>query len=171
MRRIYIDNIRSSIVLLVLIYHVCYIFNGVGVPGGIPNAENIPAFDALAYVVYPWFMVLLFLVSGMCARYYLEGHTDREFLAGRTRKLLVPSTIGLFVFWWILGYYNMLISGAFENMSAAPKPLLSVIMAVSGTGVLWYIQLLWVVSLVLILVRKIEKDRLYGLCEKVNLPV
>ena len=65
----------------------------------------------------------------------------------------------------------MLISGAFENMSAAPKPLLYVIMAVSGTGVLWYIQLLWVVSLVLILVRKIEKDRLYGLCEKVNLPV
>ena len=32
----------------------------------------------------PLLMVLLFLVSGMCARYYLEGHTDREFLAGRT---------------------------------------------------------------------------------------
>ena len=51
MRKTYIDNIRWVTVLLVLIYHVCYIFNGVGVPGGIPNAENIPAFDALAYVV------------------------------------------------------------------------------------------------------------------------
>lgn len=42
MRKTYIDNIRASVVLIVLIYHVCYMFNGVGVPGGIPNAENIP---------------------------------------------------------------------------------------------------------------------------------
>ena len=43
MRKTYIDNIRWATVLLVLIYHVCYMFNGVGVPGGITNAENIPA--------------------------------------------------------------------------------------------------------------------------------
>lgn len=116
-------------------------------------------------------MLLLFVISGMSGRFYLNGHTEKEFLKSRTRKLLVPSTIGLFVFWWILGYYNMMIAGAFEHMSAVPKPLLYVIMAVSGIGALWYIQLLWVVSLFLLLLRKIEKDRLYGLCEKANLPV
>ena len=63
MRKTYIDNIRSSTVLLVLIYHVCYMFNGVGVPGGIPNVENIPAFDALTYVVYPWFIHMWFYLS------------------------------------------------------------------------------------------------------------
>ena len=41
MRKTYIDNIRASAVLLVLIYHVCYIFNGVGVPGGIPIARYL----------------------------------------------------------------------------------------------------------------------------------
>ena len=63
MRKTYIDNIRWVVVLIVLIYHVCYMFNGVGVPGGIPNAENIPAFDVLAYVVYPWFIHMWFYLS------------------------------------------------------------------------------------------------------------
>ncbi|MGN0155801.1 MAG: acyltransferase family protein, partial [Lachnospiraceae bacterium] len=66
---------------------------------------------------------------------------------------------------------NMVIVGAFENMSAVPKPILFVIMAISGIGPLWYIQLLWIFSLLLLIIRKIEKDRLYGLCEKTNLPV
>ena len=56
----------------------------------------------------------------------------------------MPSTLGLFAFHWILGYYNMLIGGGFEEaMSQMPKPILYVVMAVSGTGVLWFIQVLW----------------------------
>ena len=69
-------------------------------------------------------MLLLFAVSGMAARFYLERYTDRDFLRARTTKLLVPSTIGLLVFHWILGYYNMALSGAMEQMAAVPKPLL-----------------------------------------------
>lgn len=90
----------------------------------------------------------------------------------RDRSLHTGSVSGcLSVFWWIAGYYNMLISGAFESMSAIPKPLLFIIMAVSGIGPLWYIQLLWVFSLLLLFIRKIEKNRLYALCEQANLPV
>lgn len=71
-RQYYLDNIRWSTVILVLIYHVCYIFNGVGIPGGIPGAKNIPVFDMIACIVYPWFMVLLFIIAGMSARYALQ---------------------------------------------------------------------------------------------------
>ena len=171
MRKTYIDNIRWMTVVLVVIYHVFYMFNGEMTSGVIGPFAPVQYQDAVQYFVYPWFMLLLFVISGMSARFYLNGHSDREFLKSRTTKLLVPSTIGLFVFWWILGYYNMMISGAFEHMSAVPKPLLYVIMAVSGTGALWYIQSLWVVSVFLLFIRKIEKDRLYGVCEKANLPV
>ena len=171
MRKTYIDNIRWITVVLVVIYHVIYIFNGVETAGVIGPFSAVQYQDVYQYIVYPWFMLLLFVVSGMCARFYLASHTQKEFLKTRTTKLLVPSTIGLFVFWWILGYYNMLMSGAFENMAAVPKVILFLIMAVSGTGPLWYIQLLWVFSLILLLVRKIEKDRLYRLCEKANVPV
>ena len=90
-------------------------------------------------MVYPWFMALLFIVSGMSSRYYLEMHTIKEFIASRTRKLLVPSTIGLLIFQWILGYFNMSISGALDSMPKMPTIALYFIMSLSGTGVLWYI--------------------------------
>ena len=171
MRKTYIDNIRWMTVVIVVIYHVFYMFNGVVTSGVIGPFTSVQYQDSYLYFVYPWFMLLLFVISGMSARFYLNGHSDKEFLKSRTTKLLVPSTIGLFVFWWISGYYNMAIGGAFENMPAIPKPILFVIMAISGVGPLWYIQLLWVFSLLLLFIRKIEKDRLYGLLEKTNLPV
>lgn len=181
-RKKYIDNIRWITVVLVVIYHVIYMYNAVmpEIPGGIGAFWAVQYQDAILYILYPWFMVLLFVVSGISARYYLEHHTEKEFIRSRTRKLLVPSTIGLFVFQWILGYYSMAISNAFETMSAsmpadmppsAKRTIQYISMVLSGTGVLWYIQVLWVLSLVLVLVRKVEKDRLYRLCEKVNVPL
>lgn len=171
MRKIYMDNIRWITVVLVVLYHVIYMFNGIEVHGVIGPFREVQYQDAFQYIVYPWFMLLLFVVSGMSARFYLDNHSHKEFIKSRTTKLLVPSTLGLFVFYWILGYYNMMMSGALEQMTAVPKPVLYLIMAVSGTGPLWYIQLLWVYSLLLVLFRKIEKDRLYSLCSKVSIPV
>ena len=169
MRKTYIDNIRWAVVLIVLIYHVCYIFNGVGVPGGIPNAENIPAFDALAYVVYPWFMVLLFVISGMSARSSLQKRTIKQFLKERTVKLLVPSTLGLFAIHWITGYLNIKMGGGLPYI---PPALVYPISAVSGTGPLWFIQMLFVFLCILALLKKIDKnDRVWKVCKKANLPI
>ena len=159
--KIYLDNIRWITVCIVVIYHVIYIFNGVQPFGVIGPFQEHQIQDAFQYLVYPWFMALLFVVSGMSARYYLEGHSTKEFIRDKTRKLLVPSTIGLFVFQWILGYYNMKISGALESFQNVPGVVRYIIMAVSGIGVLWYIQVLWIFSMLLLLVRKIEKDRIW----------
>lgn len=160
MRKTYLDNIRWITVVLVVLYHVIYIYNGVEVHGVIGPFYEIQYQDVFQYLVYPWFMLLLFVVSGMSARFYLKNHTGKEFLKNRTIKCLVPSTLGLLVFGWVLGYYNMQMSGAFTSMGQVPKPVLFLIMAVSGSGPLWYIQVLWVFSVLLLLVRKIEKDRL-----------
>ena len=110
MRKLYLDNIRWITVVLVAIYHVIYMFNGVEIYGVIGPFTEIQYQDVYQYIVYPWFMLLLFVVSGMSARFYLENHTDKEFRKSRTVKLLVPSTLGLFVFQWILGYYNTCMS-------------------------------------------------------------
>lgn len=168
MRRKYLDNIRWVTILIVIIYHVIYMFNGVTTYGVIgPFSEDQPQ-DIFLYIVYPWFMFLLFVVSGMAARFELDHKGESGFIRNRTRKYLVPSTIGLFVFWWILGYYNMLIGGAFESMGTVPKPVLYLIMCISGIGPLWYIQMLWLFSLILIWIRIIEKDRVYNLAAKTN---
>lgn len=168
MRKTYIDNIRWMTVVIVVVYHVIYMFNGVTTFGVLGPFRDFQPQDAFQYMVYPWFMLLLFVISGMAARFELDKKPEKEFIRARTRKLLVPSTIGLLVWGWILGYYNMQISGALTQMSAVPKPVLALIMCVSGTGPLWYIQMLWVFSLLLVLIRRIEKNRLYNICGKVN---
>lgn len=172
MRKYYIDNIRWATVVLVVIYHVIYMFNGITTEGVIGPVTAFHGQDVLQYLLYPWFMVILFIISGMCSKFYLDSHSGKEFLKARTRKLLVPSTIGLFVFQWLQGYMNMAISDAFSNMPAGmPKPVLFLIMILSGTGVLWTIQLMWVFSVLLLFVRKIEKGNLLKFTEKTNILV
>lgn len=171
MRKTYIDNIRWITVVMVVIYHVIYMFNGVTQFGVIGPFYDFQPQDIFQYIVYPWFMLILFVVSGMSARFELDKKGEKGFIKTRTRKYLVPSTIGLLVFGWILGYYNMMIGGAFEQMAAVPKPILALIMCVSGTGPLWYIQMLWFFSLLLILIRKVEKDKLYAICDRINIVI
>lgn len=169
MRRTYLDNIRWMTVVLVVIYHVIYMFNGVTQFGIIGPFSNYQPQDVFQYVVYPWFMLLLFVVSGMSARFELEKISAKAFIRKRTRKLLVPSTLGLLVWGWTTGYYNMLIGGAFQQMANVPKPILFLIMCVSGTGPLWYIQMLWLFSILLVFIRKIEKDRLWNIGGKAGI--
>ena len=110
-------------------------------------------------------MVVLFLVSGACTRYALDKRSAQAFLAERTRKLLVPSTLGLLVLGWAQGYFNMAFSGAFTNIPAGvPALVLYLIMVLSGTGVLWTCHVLWVCALVLLAVRRIEGGRLLAKC-------
>ena len=98
MRRCYLDNIRWITGILVVFYHVIYLYNGVLPIGVIGPFRDVQYQDAIAYLLYPWFMVILFVVSGVSARLSLERRTPREFLRLQTRKLLVPSTLGLLAF-------------------------------------------------------------------------
>ena len=161
MRKHYLDNIRRTTVIIVLIYHVFYMYNAEGVIGGLGKITNLNVqyYDAFQYLVYPWIMPLLFIVSGISSRLYLEKHSNKEFIKSRTLKLLVPSTIGLLFFQFIQGYVSMSIGGGIEGLKAAgvPSPLIYMIMVASGSGVLWYMHLLWIYSLLLVLIRTIEK--------------
>lgn len=169
-RKTYLDNLRWATVVLVLVYHVFYYFNAQGVFGGFEPFSQVQYQDAILYFVYPWFMVLLFLIAGMSARYALEKRSGKEFFKERTAKLLVPSTLGLFVFYWILGYFNVRIGGGFDAMpETVPGFVKYLISVASGIGALWFIQMLWVFSVLLLLLRKIDKnDRIHSLFQSVN---
>ena len=168
------DNLRWVTVLLVLFYHVFYFYNNKGVFGGIGGFGEYPQCpqyqDVVMYILYPWFMPLLFILAGVSARYALQKHPAREWFRARTRKLLVPGTIGLFVFQWMVGYFNTVVAqrqGVFDGVPAVAKYL---IMAVSGIGPLWFIQVLWVLCIVLLIIRALDKkDRLWAACGKLNI--
>ena len=170
MRKHWIDNLRWVTVLLVLLYHVIYFFNNKGVFGGIGGFGDGPQYqDALMYVLYPWFMPLLFLLAGISARYALNNHNHKEWLRSRTRKLLVPATVGLFVFQWMTGYFNTHVSGN-DVLMDVQQPVKFFVWALSGTGPLWFIQDLWLFCLVLLLLRRIDKnDVLWQKCSTIGI--
>lgn len=80
---------------------------------------------------------------------------DATLLHNRARKLLVPSTLGLFVLQWVTGYLNIRMGGAVDTI---PKPLLYPISVLSGIGPLWFVQLLFLFSAILVLIRKIDRN-------------
>lgn len=171
MRKNWLDNLRWVTVLLVLFYHVIYFYNNKGVFGGIGGFGPWPEWhqyqDVVMYILYPWFMPLLFILAGISARYALEKDSGKEWFGARTRKLLVPSTIGLFVFHWMVGYFNTAVAanGALDGVTGFARLAL---LAISGTGPLWFIQDLWLFSLALLIIRPLDrKNRFYDWCGKV----
>ena len=167
MRKHYIDNLRWITVVIVVLYHVIYMFNNLQTFGVIGGFSENQWWDHFQTLCYPWFMLLLFTIAGISARFSLEYRTAKEFAKSRTEKLFVPVSLGLLMFHWITGWVNMAISNALGDMANIPGVILYLIQCVSGTGVLWFLQVLWIFSLLLLLVRKLEKDRLWTLCAKI----
>ena len=174
MRKHWLDNLRWVTVLLVLFYHVIYFYNNKGVFGGIGGFGEYPQCpqyqDVVMYILYPFFMPLLFLLAGISARYALQKTDGKTWFKSRTRKLLVPSTIGLFVFHWMVGYFNTVVAQRTGVFDGIPGVVKYGIMAISGTGPLWFIQDLWLFSLLLLLfVRLDAKDKFWSACGKLNI--
>ena len=165
-RKIYLDNIRTITVIIVMVYHVFYLFNGVGVLGGFPVTDSLAFGDAFCTLVYPWFMILLFCISGITARFSLQKRGGKLFLKERAVKLLIPSTLGCVVVFWIVGYINIKIAGGLDTI---PSFLIYPISVLSGSGPLWFAHLLFVYSCILMLFTKIDRDeKLYKRFSKVR---
>ena len=158
MRYHYLDNIRWVTVLLVMFFHVFYYFNAYCMGSGIGGFSDYQPQDAVLYLLYPWLMPLLFVVAGMSSRYALQCKSTGEYLRTRTRKLLVPATLGLFIFQWMAGYFGMqTMNFRFHADLGAGQPwwVMYIMWAVCGGGGLWFIQLLWIFSLIIIPIHRI----------------
>lgn len=89
MRKNYIDNLRSLTILLLFPVHTFMIWNNFGSSFYIWLGEN-KILSTLIVLVNPWFMPILFVLSGMSARYALEKRSTKEFIIQRVNKLLIP---------------------------------------------------------------------------------
>jgi len=170
MRAYFLDNIRYGIVILVVIYHVIFIFNSVGVISNI-SLVGIPLMDIFLYFVYPWFMPCLFLVSGISARYALQRKSGKEFVKERATKLLIPSFAGILALGWISGYITSLNVDIFGgNGGIIPGVIKYLIYSLVGVGPLWFAHELFLASMILLFIRVIDKkDRIGELAGRANI--
>ncbi|MFT3985239.1 MAG: acyltransferase [Lachnospiraceae bacterium] len=168
MRKHDLDNIRWSVVILVVIYHVCYHFNSSGVIKNV-DSEGIPQADALLPFVYPWFMALLFLVAGISARYALLTRSKKEFMKERAVKLLLPAVSVCFLLGWTSSWVTSQYVDLFGGY-VMPLGIRYVIFAMIGIGPLWFLHELFLASAVLVLLLWVDKKGLLvRLGEKANL--
>jgi hypothetical protein len=167
-RKYFIDNIRSVSVITVIVYHVVYLFNSAGIISNI-GKTGIPAFDTLCYFVFPWLMNIMFLAAGMSAGYALQKRTVKQFLKERAQKLLIPLIGGIFLLSWISGWVtNHYI--VFFGDDSVPVYVKYIVFCLMGIGPLWFIFELFLISLVLLILYKIDKnDRLTKLAGKANI--
>lgn len=168
-RKKYFDNIRSATIVLVLIYHVVYIFNSAGVVSNIP-IQGIPALDSICYFLYPWFMCLLFVVAGISARYSLQTRSAGQFARERVRKLIVPYLGGAFLLGWLNGWVTAHYVDMFGGQ--AVPGFVKYLVYTLNIGPLWFLLELFVISILLLLIRKLDRrDRLWTLAGKASLPL
>ena len=161
-RKIWLDNIRWCTIVLVMIFHVFFFFNNIGVAAifhGLPDYVNGAAMrpDAIyQYAVYPWFMTLLFIVSGIAAKCAIDAKGTEAFRKNRINKLLVPSTLGVLVLGWIPGSMVARASMETELVKQTPAFVRYIIYTLSGIGALWFLQVLFIASMLLLAVIKIS---------------
>lgn len=168
-RKHFLDNIRWVTVLLVLFFHVIYYYHAKGgYYGTIGGFKDRQWQDLFMYMIYPWFMMLLFLVAGISSKYSLNRQSDASFLRNRSRKLLLPCTLGLVFVGWVWYYYLVLANGE----QSTEEPVFSFLKGIDGLfslevkvmrliGHLWFIVDLWLFSVLIVFVRRIEKGILH----------
>ena len=168
-RKYYLDNIRWMTVVLVMIYHVVYILNSQGVLSNF-NVQGIELLDGFLYIVYPWFMTILFVVAGVCAKHALEKRTNKEFLGDRFKRLFVPSIFVVIMFGWVSGWVTNYFGDMFQgNGDQIPGVMKYVIYCMSGVGPMWFARELFYAAIVLVIIRKIDKKKkLDALCENMK---
>ncbi|NCB64062.1 MAG: hypothetical protein EOM52_10755 [Clostridia bacterium] len=159
-RRVWMDNLRWGVILLVVLFHTVCMFNSCGMPLGV-GAPGIPAFDLVGYFCYPWFMALMFLLAGMSARFELETHTVRQFLRRRSRRLLLPLVASLLLLGPALCAVTWSYSGVTpgEIINAITPVGFAVTTLLTGMGPQWFLLALWLYTLLLLPLRKLDGKR------------
>lgn len=176
MRKYYLDNLRSFMILLLFPVHTFMIWNDFGSKFYIWNGEN-KIFSTLIVLVNPWFMPLLFMIAGMCARYALEKRSMKEFIGERFRKLLIPFISGVILLIPVQTLYARKFffdyeGGIIENY----KYFFTHLTDFSGydggftPGHLWFILFLFLILLFSLIVHKyLPYDKLKDKISKLNI--
>lgn len=172
LRKHYIDNLRWSVILLLIPFHAAQAFKSWEEPNYIEFGPN-KVISSIIVFFGPFVMQLLFLFAGMSMRYALEKRTYAQFSIERVKRLLVPLIFGVLVLvppmCFLADRFHNGYSGSFFGHYIK---FFTVITDMSGAdggfsfGQFWFLLYLFVLSFVLlgviVIIKRITSDNCKG---------
>lgn len=176
MRKHYLDNIRTIVILLLFPYHTFMIWNNFGSKFYIWGGNN-NILSSFIVLVSSWMMPVLFVIAGMSARYALEKRNVRDFIKERISKILIPFMSGLillipFQTLYARKFFFDYNGGTMDNL----KYFFTHISDLNGYdgmftfGHLWFLLYLFMIALItLLVIKKIPFSKVNSKINKVNI--
>jgi len=166
-RKYYIDNLRWLAILLLFPFHALQIWGGGEYRGFYIWSHTNMVMYVLSTAIYPWYMTLLFAIAGISSRYALQKRSPKQVIAERTRKLLIPFIFGTLVLVPAMTYIAEIFFNGYTG-SYLHQYYLFFTKETDLTGYkggftpahLWFLIYLFVISLVSLLVARLQKKYL-----------
>ena len=149
----YIDNLRTSTVSLLIIYHIAMAYNTWGEANYIFFGSVKPVASIVVFIS-PWFMPFMFLLAGIGAFYSLNKRNCASFIKERLIRLGIPLIFGLLFLNPILSYIADVTHNGFSgNYLEHYRIYFTRVTDLSGydggftLGHLWFIAVLIMISI------------------------
>lgn len=94
-RKYYLDWLRVLAFVLLILFHTGMLY--VGWSYNLKSPRVVSDLEWLMIALLPWRLALLFVISGVVCRFLIEKLGAVRFALDRTRRLLLPILVGMFV--------------------------------------------------------------------------
>jgi fucose 4-O-acetylase-like acetyltransferase len=149
----WMDNLRTIIILLVVLYHVGGVYEAAGLWGWfwiVDDPATISWVGILGIVFDIFMMSVLFFVSGYLAPASLEDKTGWEFLKGKFKRLMIPWVIAVFT---LIPLYKVIFLYS-RNLPQEHWTTYFHITNPNSQNWLWFLPVLFVFNLLYLLLSK-----------------
>jgi glucan biosynthesis protein C len=141
-RRFDLDWVRILAFMLLIVYHVGMYY--VTWDWHVKSPHASAAIEPLMQLTSPWRLSLLFLVSGVATAYLLARQGAKNFLGGRSSRLLIPLVFGMLIVVPPQSYLEVLYISGYHGFCRGSDCLL-----LPTWNHLWFVAYLWVYTVVL----------------------
>jgi fucose 4-O-acetylase-like acetyltransferase len=149
----WMDNLRTIIILLVVLYHVGGVYEAAGLWGWfwiVDDPATITWVGILGIVFDIFMMPTLFFVSGYLAPASLKNKTGWEFLTGKFKRLMIPWVIAVFT---LIPLYKVIFLYS-RNLPQEPWTTYFHITNPNSQNWLWFLPVLFVFNVLYLLLSK-----------------
>jgi len=159
----WIDNLRVTVIILVVILHTAVTYSGLG-GWYYKENEEVDTFSTLFFAFYltftqAWFMSALFMVSGYFSHKSLLRKGPSKFIKGRLFRLGIPLLIYIFLIQPVavkLAHPDLDLADWYFNTYLDYN-------FIGGTGPLWFVETLLIFSILYVLIYMILIRRAFSI--------